>query len=317
MVKRHAGLSIALALLFFLLGLLACRSIPGKGNAAQGKIEVDGRTRAYLVYAPAASLTSQGMAQRFRGMIFVLHGGGGHADRFAKLAPDIFSIADSLNLFLVFPQGVDESWNDGRLDPISTAHKENINDVAFLNALADKLGAEYSIPRTATYIMGISNGGMMSQRAVCDSDRFQRAVSIAANFPEDYTLNCNPSGPRSVLFILGTEDPLVPFVGGPIKLFRKTRGNVLSAENSVKYWREKNRCSEQSTSASLPDTQKDETTAKREIWNCPGGRVGIVTVTGGGHTWPGGKQYLPVMIVGRTSRDFSASKMALDWMLQE
>lgn len=292
-----------------IVSLLECRSMPGKGKTDQGQIEVDGRVRTFVVYQPAS--------EKPTAMIFILHGGSGHADKTGKLAPDMFPIADSNRVLLVFPQGVDESWNDGRLDPISTAHKERIDDVNFLNMLADKIGAQFSISRSKTTIMGISNGGMMSQRAICDSDRFQKAVSIAANFPKDYVNNCKPSAPRSVLFILGTEDPLVPFNGGPIKLFRKTRGEVLSAADSVKYWREKNQCNDKPTSDSLPDTEEDGTTANRQIWNCAGARVGIVTVKGGGHTWPGGKQYLPEMIIGKTSRDFSASKMAIEWMLQE
>jgi polyhydroxybutyrate depolymerase len=35
--------------------------------------------------------------------------------------------------------------------------------------------------------------------------------------------------------------------------------------------------------------------------------VELWTVTGGGHTWPGGPQYLPVALVGRASDSFSAS----------
>jgi polyhydroxybutyrate depolymerase len=37
------------------------------------------------------------------------------------------------------------------------------------------------------------------------------------------------------------------------------------------------------------------------------GQVGLLAVIGGGHTWPGGIQYLPASLIGRSSRDFSAS----------
>ena len=33
----------------------------------------------------------------------------------------------------------------------------------------------------------------------------------------------------------------------------------------------------------------------------------IIAVIGGGHTWPGGLQYLPEAIIGKTSREFNAS----------
>lgn len=35
--------------------------------------------------------------------------------------------------------------------------------------------------------------------------------------------------------------------------------------------------------------------------------VVLYTVTGGGHTWPGGLQYLPEGVIGRTTTQFSAS----------
>lgn len=33
----------------------------------------------------------------------------------------------------------------------------------------------------------------------------------------------------------------------------------------------------------------------------------LYAVEGGGHTWPGGRHYLPASIIGETSRDFDAS----------
>jgi len=41
----------------------------------------------------------------------------------------------------------------------------------------------------------------------------------------------------------------------------------------------------------------------------PGGAEVILdTVVGGGHTWPGGIQYAPARMIGRTKRDFDASE---------
>jgi polyhydroxybutyrate depolymerase len=33
----------------------------------------------------------------------------------------------------------------------------------------------------------------------------------------------------------------------------------------------------------------------------------LYTIEGGGHNWPGGAQYLPRAIIGRTSRDLDAT----------
>jgi polyhydroxybutyrate depolymerase len=36
--------------------------------------------------------------------------------------------------------------------------------------------------------------------------------------------------------------------------------------------------------------------------------VRFYTIDGGGHTWPGGTQYLPASIVGKTTRNLDASQ---------
>jgi len=35
----------------------------------------------------------------------------------------------------------------------------------------------------------------------------------------------------------------------------------------------------------------------------------IIAVIGGRHTWPGGLQYLPESVIGKTSREFNASEV--------
>ena len=37
--------------------------------------------------------------------------------------------------------------------------------------------------------------------------------------------------------------------------------------------------------------------------------VAFYIVQGGGHTWPGGFQYLPEAVIGRTSRDLDANRI--------
>lgn len=41
----------------------------------------------------------------------------------------------------------------------------------------------------------------------------------------------------------------------------------------------------------------------------PGAPVILCTVTGGGHTWPGGEQYLPLAIIGAASRQSDATQV--------
>lgn len=45
--------------------------------------------------------------------------------------------------------------------------------------------------------------------------------------------------------------------------------------------------------------------------------VKLVEVVGGGHTWPGGRQYLRERRIGRVSKDINASELILDFFLSQ
>ena len=55
----------------------------------------------------------------------------------------------------------------------------------------------------------------------------------------------------------------------------------------------------------------DGTRVVREAYgSCKAGAdVVFYRVEGGGHTWPGGRQYLPERVIGKTNRDISASEV--------
>jgi polyhydroxybutyrate depolymerase len=62
----------------------------------------------------------------------------------------------------------------------------------------------------------------------------------------------------------------------------------------------------------MPDADPhDGTTASlRDYPGCAeAAQLQLIRVEGGGHTWPGGPQYLPRAIIGLTSQDFAASEV--------
>lgn len=67
--------------------------------------------------------------------------------------------------------------------------------------------------------------------------------------------------------------------------------------------------------AVLPDRDPtDRTRVERTEFHHPGGAdVVLLRVDGGGHTWPGGVQYLPESVIGRTSLDVDASEIVRDF----
>lgn len=274
------------------------------------QLEHDGRERQYLVHVPPGA---QGIAPL--ALIVALHGGGGAASKTDDLMK-LTAVADREGFFVVFPDGVGNNWNDGRTHTGSVAERENIDDVGFIKAVVEDVRKTLYVDPRRVYATGISNGAMMSTRLACEAaDVFAAVAPVAGTAPEGFEATCNPGHPVSIIVFLGTKDPLVPYGGGVIDSpfpFGRKRGRVVSADALKTFWAANNRCSPEPVVADLTDRVKsDHSTVVAEFYaNCAAGSaVDFYRVEGGGHTWPGGKQYLTHYLVGRTNRDISATEL--------
>lgn len=103
----------------------------------------------------------------------------------------------------------------------------------------------------------------------------------------------------------------MPYDGGEIKFNQQSRGVVLSTEETINFWKEENKCKEKVIKKDVSNTNTfDETRSEKFIYNnCENdSKVELITVNNGGHSWPGGRQYLGERFIGKTSKDFDASK---------
>jgi polyhydroxybutyrate depolymerase len=125
--------------------------------------------------------------------------------------------------------------------------------------------------------------------------------------PETLMPACKPAAPISIMFIHGTQDPLVKIDGGVVA---RRNGRSVSLREAVDFWRRVNHASELPSRTELPDRQTDGTHVRRQLYRNADDDVEVVvyTIDGGGHTWPGGAQYLPVSLVGRTSANLDATE---------
>jgi polyhydroxybutyrate depolymerase len=207
--------------------------------------------------------------------------------------------------FVVFPDGFQHSWNDARHE--GPAADKGLDDTAFLVALADELIAHHRADPKRVYAIGLSNGAMMALTLACRAaDRFAGVVAVAGQWPTREA--CHPAAPLSVGLVLGDADPLVPYQGGQVA---KDRGDVLSGLETASLFAHLDGCGAEPRVTPLPDTQPNDgtTTSLDTFSGCrEGAEVRLYTVHGGGHTWPGGWQYLAPRLVGKTSRDWSASE---------
>lgn len=246
-------------------------------------------------------------------LIIGLHGGGGNGRQFAKFT-SLAPAAKAKGFAIVFPDGLDKQWVDGR---VGAKLPTGYSDVRFIEEMIRSLGKSEGIDTNAIYLTGISNGGFMSIHLGWKLGPKVKAIApltcgVPRNLYDQYLLTPG----ASFLLINGTEDPLVPFRGGPITLFGKQeRGEVVSTDSTYRKMEESLFCSQEAVKTSLPDNDpSDGCTAARYALRCPGTtRCELVVVTGGGHTWPGAKQYLPVKVVGRVCRDFNATRMIAEF----
>jgi polyhydroxybutyrate depolymerase len=119
---------------------------------------------------------------------------------------------------------------------------------------------------------------------------------------------CNPSRPVAVLEVHGTADPLVPFDGGTMR-GRGGTSDIVSAPAMVERWRTADGCQGAPAAETLPSTGDGTVVHRFVSTSCAAGTaVVFCQVDDGGHTWPGGPQYLPKAIIGPTTHVFGASE---------
>jgi polyhydroxybutyrate depolymerase len=309
--------SILLLLLYAILSVFSCQNaIAGRETMtgdSSASIVSDGLKRNYRIHIPPPYDKS-----RLLPLLIVLHGGGGTGEGMVKLTRGGFDkLADKEGFVVVYPDGIEKHWNDGRENASYRAHREKIDDVGFITALIDHLKERYNIDVRRIYATGISNGAMMSFRLGCElSEKITAIAPVAGSMPENLPARCLPLKPIPVLMISNTDDRLVPWQGGDIRFGRKTFGRTLSVPDTVKYWVHHNQCSSLPIISTEADRdQKDGTRVTKEVYSqCrESSEVILYSIEGGGHTWPGGHQYLPEWIIGKTSNDLDANEVIWDF----
>ena len=285
---RTAAMLAAVALLGVFGGA------PAHANPADppGSLSYGGWQRTYQVHAPVGGAPV--------GLVLNLHGAGMTSGEQAALT-DYNAVADQYGFVVAYPDGIDLSWADGR--GASIPDRQGIDDVGFLAALIDRLSAEYGIPPGRVFVTGMSAGAFMANRLAC-----QRADLISAIAPVAGTLGagvpCAPSRPVSVLQIHGTADPVVPYVGGGM-VGRGGPSEILSAPAVAALWAAVDGCPGALTAQAPAPGEIQRSVAA----GCAGGtEVALVSIDGGGHTWPAGRFALAAAVVGPTSQAINASQ---------
>jgi polyhydroxybutyrate depolymerase len=286
-------------------GIAMLSAIMARGNSKdeRGELCVDAQVRTYALHVPSSYTGARSVP-----LVLALHGRLGTGSGQERLA-HFDKVSDEHGFLVVYPDGLERGWADGRGGTPSD-HK-GAGDAKFLSALIDNIASKYSVDPARIYATGMSNGGFMSGRLACEmSDRIAAVAIVAASLSETTAANCRPVRPISVLIVQGTKDPLVPIQGGALGK-NGFRGVVLSHEAAERKFVEVNRCSGEPKREHIPDKAGDGTTID-VVTHFPcaeGSEVRGYVVNGGGHTWPEGMQYLPTIVVGKTTHNLDGSEV--------
>jgi len=272
--------------------LLGAPVVAPVAAAPPGMLSVGGLQRSYVLHVPA------GLSQP-NGLVINLHGAGMSGSQQAAVT-GYNGVADRHGFVVAYPDGIDTAWADGR--GASPPDRQGIDDVGFLAALIGKLTEDFGVPPGRVFVTGMSAGAFMANRLVCE-----RADLVTAIAPVAGTLGagvpCAPSRPVSVMAVHGTADPVVPYAGGHM-VGRGGPSTIISAPALAERWRAINRCPGPLLGDPAGSGGIHEMTATGCADNT---EVVLVSIDGGGHTWPAGRFSLPADVVGPTSFAVDAS----------
>ena len=250
-------------------------------------------------------------------LILAFHGGKGTAKKTIKQY-SFNKLADKQGFMVVYPNGINKGWNDGR---IRSKKPQTSDDVKFILALLEKLTRDYTIDSHRIFSTGISNGAIFSiYLAYKIPDKILAIAPVCGSIPKNLENEFKLSIPVSAIFINGTKDKLIKYEGGPVISERADRGEVIAVEKSVGDWVEFNGCTGPPVEKVFPDkNKKDRCTAVMKTYSsCSHStEVVFIKIDGGGHTWPGGRQYAPRFLIGRVCRDFKAEEVIWDFFKRQ
>lgn len=253
-------------------------------------VEADGVVRSFELVVPPQPAAHPAL-------VVVLHGGGSSAAAMRRYVH--FEDASRDAALVAYPRGIRRHWNDAR------GGYPGPDDVAFLRALIVKVQARYRTDPARVDLAGISNGGVMALTAACRGLDVAAVAAVSANLPPSSQRACKPAHPVSVILVDGTADPIIPYDGGMVKAAGAPHVLVLSAQQTAAVFRRADRCNAL-VETTRTRTAPDGTWTQFQRWaGCAAGTsVVLASVHGGGHAWPGYRQYLPAFFIGTASRSF-------------
>lgn len=187
-------------------GSQLCREVSLPAGDQDGEVQVNGQTRTYIMHVPSGYSGSEPTA-----LLLDFHAMGAQADM-ERDSSGFAELSDELGFVVVWPQGIDNTWD---LGPCCALSEPAADDFAFVRALVRKVSSEACIDPNRVYATGFSLGGGMAYYLACKQAEIFAAVAASSmDLFADAETECQPSRPVSVISFRGADDTVVPYGGG-------------------------------------------------------------------------------------------------------
>lgn len=265
------------------------------GQGHDLKLDWEGATRRILVHDPP------GAAGGSLPLVLALHGTGGTGRLMASLS-GLSRLADERGFRVAYPQALGQAgsedpvrgaaWNAG--PGLGCPAHAGADEVGFLSAVVDRVDRHAPVDPRRLFVVGFSNGARMAYRMALSAP-WVAAIAAVAGAP---VWGEAPSRAVPTLIFHGTEDQHIPYRGGAGSQGRKLP--ALPAVEAAIRWARLMGCGEGPVRESLDRHHLDR-------WSGGDCEVGLWTVAGMGHAWPGGRPYAPG--ADRPAPDLSAAHL--------
>lgn len=252
------------------------------GEATRHTDTVGGRERTFIEYVPKALAPGAPL-------LFVLHPSGGDADDMRMYSRYEFEeLADRHGFLVVYPDGFDNTWNDCRSGSPFASKRLKIDDTGFIRSLIDREVTARAVDAGRVFAAGWSNGAQLAYRLALEYPQdFAGVAAVSASVPVTENLDCGQAGkPIPVMIVNGTADPINPFGGGMVNLGGARLGNVLSSEDTAKYFAKLLGVTAPPQTATLPHRGGRTTVASLTFVKDERPVVVLYAVQNGGHAMP-------------------------------
>ena len=276
---------------------------PNLGGDIRGSVDSEGLSRSFILHVPPGNDPDAPSP-----LIIVFHGatmtGAGMQD-----LTEFGRFTDANGFLVIYPDGIDGGWSIGC--DCTTADQLGISDVLLIEALLADVTSSFAVDLDRVYLAGFSMGGMFAQIASCQlEDRVAAVAIVGTSLPKQLQNDCPLQSPLPILYMIGTEDPVFPYLDGT--------ANLLSAPAALAHWASFNGCQGDAEEVTLPDVDPGDLTRVHleRFADCDAGSEStLYTVEGGGHTWPKGQRPLGSNF-GVVSQDIWGSEVITEFFLR-